>query len=449
LSSSIESSRRFLMASYVGVVSRVVSVGSRLVTLPLMLSLLDTERYGLWLLLTSFLSWLSLTDMGIPSALQNPLAAAIAGGKMKKAEELVTDAFGCLCKISIVSAVAGVIFFLIFPLGDWLNIDNANRREFMMALVFLAGLLAVTIPLRIGSIVAYASSQAILPPIWDIASQAISLVLLVFFWYIRYDSLFALLIAVNVVQLVVSLSLLYSACKRCGITLSYSAIVNSSWSRSKELLSSGFLFLFVLIGEGLILQSDGFLIGAIVGPSLIPGFLVPFTLIIQFFLLQNAFLRPMWSVFTIANSSGDFITMRALVRKGLIISLIAALIFGAGLVLFGNLFLTFWTNGKVSISSTMAIGFAALVVISALCNFLALFCNAVGMVKHRLVGVLLYGVMKIAVGAWCLNYMTLEFMPLSYAICALFTDGLVLFVITKRFFSSRCGVSSFPVIAKI
>lgn len=65
------------------------------VYVPLALSYLGDERYGVWATISSFVSWLSLCDIGIGNGLKNNLSVSIAEGDKKRSKKLVSTGICC------------------------------------------------------------------------------------------------------------------------------------------------------------------------------------------------------------------------------------------------------------------------------------------------------------------------------------------------------------------
>jgi O-antigen/teichoic acid export membrane protein len=57
---------------------KIGSIISNFMLVPLTINYLDTENYGIWLTLTSFISWFSFFDIGLVNGLRNKFAEASA-----------------------------------------------------------------------------------------------------------------------------------------------------------------------------------------------------------------------------------------------------------------------------------------------------------------------------------------------------------------------------------
>ena len=73
--------------------------------IPLLLHTLNTVDYGVWLTLTSIVSWISFFDIGLGNGLRNKLCEAISINDIQKARELVSTAY--------VSLVTFVVFLIL------------------------------------------------------------------------------------------------------------------------------------------------------------------------------------------------------------------------------------------------------------------------------------------------------------------------------------------------
>lgn len=72
---SMDRYRRAALSSLAAMSVRLVTILTNLITVPLTLSYLGAESFGLWMTLTSFMLFLSFSDLGLGTGLQNRLAS--------------------------------------------------------------------------------------------------------------------------------------------------------------------------------------------------------------------------------------------------------------------------------------------------------------------------------------------------------------------------------------
>src|SRR5205809_6238776 len=68
--------RQAVLTTAIGMAARAIAVPVRLVTIPLALRLLGTERYGVWLSLGSLLAWIGFVGPGLGYGLLNAVSEA-------------------------------------------------------------------------------------------------------------------------------------------------------------------------------------------------------------------------------------------------------------------------------------------------------------------------------------------------------------------------------------
>lgn len=94
-----------------------------LVTVPLALSYLGKEQFGLWAVITSFLAWVTLFDFGVVNGLVNSISEAHGRDDPESASSYVSTAFFLLIAIAMVGAA---VFALAMPFVPW-NVVFAAR----------------------------------------------------------------------------------------------------------------------------------------------------------------------------------------------------------------------------------------------------------------------------------------------------------------------------------
>jgi O-antigen/teichoic acid export membrane protein len=116
---SRERYRRILLTTASSLATRVTTALVGLVTIPLALSYLGKEKYGLWAVVTSFVAWTSLFDFGIVNGLVNALSEANGKNSPEDAKSYVSTAFFLL---SAISAVLGIALALCAGWVPWMRV---------------------------------------------------------------------------------------------------------------------------------------------------------------------------------------------------------------------------------------------------------------------------------------------------------------------------------------
>jgi hypothetical protein len=145
------------------------------------------ERYGVWLVISSLLTWMSLTDFGLAG---NPLVNVIAEASGKDDRQLEqqysASAFWALAAISI---ALGVTFLGAFHLVPWRSVFQVcaavRTQELEQACAITLALFVFGLPLNMVASVYNAYQDGFVSNIWSIASNALALISLILVTQIR------------------------------------------------------------------------------------------------------------------------------------------------------------------------------------------------------------------------------------------------------------------------
>lgn len=124
-----------------------ISIIISLILVPLTLNYLNPTEYGIWLTLSSVLSWINFFDMGLGNGLRNKFGEARAKNDMKLAQSYISTT---LALIIILISLIFLLFIVINPFLNWTKILNTNASfghelSLTVLFVFVFFLLAIYI----------------------------------------------------------------------------------------------------------------------------------------------------------------------------------------------------------------------------------------------------------------------------------------------------------------
>jgi O-antigen/teichoic acid export membrane protein len=96
--------------TFFGVVARIAQVGTRLVTVPIVIAHLGLGGYGIWSILMTTAAYMRFGSIGVKSAFQKYVAEATGSGNFEAANRLLSTG----CAIMAVISVAGLVPIAIF-----------------------------------------------------------------------------------------------------------------------------------------------------------------------------------------------------------------------------------------------------------------------------------------------------------------------------------------------
>lgn len=421
--------RSMRAAFVVGATSRAIAIPLRLFSVPLALSLLSGEQYGLWLVVLSVITWLSFSDLGIPSALQNRLVHVLQLRDRERARGVVAYAAKLLTWMALAMGVCGSALLWILP-QSWFAHAQAVEPQVKAMLVVVLLAFCCGLPGRLGGVILAAHGRLSWLPFSELVAQVASFFLLLVLVAMQWKSLLVLVACYALSSVVIPVVLTVFAFRVMG----YSVSVENSLSGEdrRALLGQGGFFLVTTLGELLILHSDPLLIGAVAGMAQVPLFMIPAALWVNFLQAQNIFLRPLWPVLANAWAGKDVMQLKAIVRRALILSLVAAACLAGVLVVGGDWFVQLWSRRVASLPPVMAWGFAFYVVAASVDNLLAVVLNATGYIKQRFFYTAAFGIVKVLAGWLTLETLGIEFLPATYALVMTLVSLPFAVMLTRR-----------------
>ena len=87
------------------------------------LEYLDQTKYGIWLVLTSIIGWISFFEIGLGGGLKNRLAVALAKNDYKLGKIYVSTTYAIL---TIIISIVAFIFIISNTFIDWTEVLNTD-----------------------------------------------------------------------------------------------------------------------------------------------------------------------------------------------------------------------------------------------------------------------------------------------------------------------------------
>lgn len=384
--------RRALLTTGANVLSRVLSMVILVVSVPLTLSYLGTERFGIWMTISSFASLLAFLDFGIGNGLLNRVAHAAADGEGERLPQVISNGLILLSIVGVLVGAALLAISYLIPWGALIKVsDSALDLEmrasastfavvFGLSLPFL-GLQRVFLGLQEGFLVHLATS----------AASIVSLALLCMITS-RHGAIPDLILVTIGVQVVAPILLLPLLVRR---RLLVSCSLLQFRSDGGALLKTGGLFFVLQLGAMVAWGSDNLIVSSTLGASQVAVLAVTYRLF-QFVSQPLAMItNPLWSGYADAAARKDVKYIRQTLKRSMVWCFLAALVGAAILLAFHRWLIEHWTSNNVEVPILLAVGFAAWSVVDATGNAFAMFLNGLGILRPQLIVVSLFCVLAI------------------------------------------------------
>jgi O-antigen/teichoic acid export membrane protein len=290
------------------------SVAISLLLIPLTIRYINPTQYGIWLTLSSIITWAGLFDMGLGNGLRNKLTAMISLGDVSAARSYVSSTYALLF---LISTVMFVVFYFINPYIKWQQILNAHgTASSYLSLVVLVvfAFFCFQFVIQLINNVLTANQAPANVAFLNLIGQVLSLIAVLFLIRYKQGELMDVVIIIAGLPLLVLVigSIWYYNSSYKSLAPGFGYI---NWSRAKELLGVGGGFFIIQINALVLFETDNIVITQLFGPKEVTTFNVAyklFSIVLMFFVIV---ITPFWSAFTEAYTKNDLEWIKNAVAK--------------------------------------------------------------------------------------------------------------------------------------
>ena len=338
-----------------------VSIAVRLATsfflTPYLLSCLGEGEYGLFVLVSSVLSWLALADMGMGGTVTKYMAEYKAKNQLKELAQFLGSAIALYSCISLVVLSAGILLYFrlgsLFPL---LNAEQIDQFKFMYLLAL--GNMAMSFPLSAVGAVPNACAKFIVPKTVGLIVSILNTLVTVILLYFGYKAI--ALVVLNVVGNVVLMGWsLFYVLLGLKIKISWAGF---DWELYKGMFKYSFWIFLNMIMNMLYWRTGNTIIAMTSGTQQISIFSVGIQFS-QYFMMASTAVAGVFFAKIVGmvsfNSSQEALT-RLMAKVGRIQALLLTVVL-LGYLFYGHSFLTLWV-GKTFGEKTIITWWIGLVV---------------------------------------------------------------------------------------
>lgn len=376
------------------------------IIVPVTLGYLNDYEYGVWLTISTTVSWIFLLDIGLGNGLRNKLAEALANEDYEKGRCYVSTT------IFAMTLIIGAFFLLYLLCARWidwysiLNVEPERVPRLGSILLVVVGLTCATFILRlVGTI--YTALQR--PAMNDVIYLAGSLISLLLIWLLTRSasrgSLMPVALIFTAVPALVYMAMfpvVFSRYRRLRPSLK-----SIRMSMFGELASLSARFFVIQITTVIIFLSSNVIISRLLGPAEVTPYNLAYKYFSVLLLISNIVLTPIWSAVTQAYAKGDLAWMGSTLKR--LLGVWGLLLLGAvAMCLLSGPVYRLWIGDEATIPLSLTIWCALYVAILIPGNIFVNFINGTGKLKVQFYAELLQ---------------TLIFIPMAVYLCG--TEGVV------------------------
>lgn len=368
---------------------RGISIIISLLLVPLTINYVSSELYGIWLTLSSIISWLSFFDVGFGLGLRNRLTTAIALGDYHKGKILISTTY---CILSIIFLIVSVIGYYLSGIVNWCSVLNISS-DYQDVLITSSRIVVVTfcasIILKLIQNVFQAYQMTAAASAVDTVSQILSLALIYVLTKTTFPNLNYLALvfcgAPIVVYIVYSIFLYIGKFKQVAPSL-----FSIDFKYAKDLFSLGWQFFLIQIICIILYQTVNFVISHYCGPEQVTVYNIAYKYLYCALMVFNIIMAPLWSAYNDAYAKNDYPWMKSLYDRLIKINVIVVLgVFV--MIAVSPIVYKMWIGDTVSISLVVSILVGLYIACQTISTMHASILNGMGVIRIQIIQAALQG----------------------------------------------------------
>ena len=308
---------------------------------PYMLRMMGQSEYGLYSLVASVISYLTVLDLGLGNAIVRYTAKFRAEGKVTEQYEMFGMFLVLYVMIGVIAFVAGLgLYFHVDTLfGATMTLEELEKARIMM--LFLIFNLAVTFPMSIFGSIITAYERCVFPTVINIARIILNTVIMICLLEMGYKAI--AMVVLQTVFNILTLVINYFYCKyKLQIKIFFR---HFQWGFLKEVGIYSFWIFLNVIMDRIYWSTGQFVLGAFVGTAAVAVFAIAIQLqqmYMQFSTAISGVFLPKVTAMVARNDNRKEIS-DLFIRTGRIQYIVIALIL-TGFIVFGRDFINLWAG---------------------------------------------------------------------------------------------------------
>lgn len=403
---------------------RLGSIIISLIYVPLVIGYLSSERYGVWIALSSIINWMRLFDVGIGNGLRNKLTEAIALDQKEEGKILLSTAYFVMGGIFF---VALIVALFVIPYLNWNIILNTNEftiTELKTLATIVVSFIVIGFVVQIVTTIPMSLGKSSIPGFLQLVISLLSLILIYLATcYAPKEDI--ILISFILTGVPILVYLIYSFYL---FQLKYPelrpSIQHIRFAGSGDLFRLSSQFFIVQITAIILFSSIPFVVTQFYGPIAVTQYAVASSIFNLPILLINQVTAPLAPLVTQAYAKQEISWISNMLNKMKKIS-IAVVLLTIVMIIMSPWIYHLWIGNKVLIPRSLSIAVGLYAIINVLVNPYSIFLNALGKIQI-LVNLAPLGIFIFIGGCFLFDFLFHEVYAISMALSFSSLVGLVI-----------------------
>jgi len=374
-----------------------LNIAIGLILVPLTINYLGSTKYGIWLTLSSIISWFGFFDIGLGHGLRNRFTEALAVGNKELAKTYVSTTYAIL---TIIIVFVLLLFLLFNNFLNWNYILNVGeeivkKEELTTLVTFVFLFFCFSFILKIITTILTADQRPALASFFDFFGKLISLILIFILTKTSKVSLLYLGLIYSSMPVFVLLSSSLFFFNRDYKEFKPS-IKYINFKYAKDLINLGLMFFIIQISVIILYQTNNIIITQLLGPEKVTTYNIPYKYLNVLLMFFSILITPYWSAITEAWTKKEYNWIKISINK-LIYFWAFLFIIGFILIVFSKTLYRYWLGYEIAIPYSITSLIGVWISIDAWKRIFNTFLNAIGRIKIQMIVELLAATINIPV----------------------------------------------------
>jgi O-antigen/teichoic acid export membrane protein len=385
---SRERLRRIALTATTAALARGIAMLAPLITVPLTLNYLGSERYGLWMTATSVVGMFVFADLGLGNGLLTAVSNANGRDDPGEIRRCIASTFFVLTVVAGVIAIVFPLLNLCLPWGRILHIQTTAliRESGSVVAICVLGF-AVNLPLGVVQRTQLGLQQGFQSNLWQCGASFLNLILIVVAVHMKVGLTLLVLFATVVQPSIATLNgLAFFGLKQRNLIPRFADV---HWPTARRLIKQGFFFFLLSIIMAIGIYSDNVVVAHVLGLDAVTLLSVPSRLAAILSMVASMIYLPLWTANGEAFARGDIDWVRRNTYRVLKLNLFVVTFAGLVFALAGPPVMHLWIGKDFNPGLSVFVGMATWALLTSTAGPLFMVLNARGTILFQ---VKLFGV---------------------------------------------------------
>jgi O-antigen/teichoic acid export membrane protein len=363
-----------------GVLYKAINLIVVFTTIPLLLSYLEKEQYGVWVTIFSIVNIVFFVDAGIGNGLKTKLSEAISIKDNGLARTYISTAY---IFISILAILLLIIGYTCITNIDFQNLFNTSisNQELKTVLLTILVMVVSSFVLSLFKPLYYATQQASKVELAMLIYQGLVLVgVYILLNYVTRNLLFVAIIygSSNILVGLVFTLIFFKKHKEIQPRINH-----FQKERVKDLMGLSLAFFCIQLCMIVIFTTDNLIISNLIGPEDVTTYDIVYKLFQVVITISVIAQDPFWALYTDAYHKNEYQWIKqTLKRLNLLFVFFIGLI--SGLYFLSETIISFWIRKELNISKNLILFMSLFVIVRIYGVIYMNFLNSIGKVKLQM-----------------------------------------------------------------